>query len=121
MKPKSKIIPPQSPSMGPDVGENDLFPRCQHPDNRTIREAVTAIRMKLGMKPIKYNDKWYPRESTRPYRSNMKPVLCLDTGVVYASYREACEQLDLRIDSMSKHLKGYSSQTSVKGLRFRLI
>jgi hypothetical protein len=98
-----------------------LFPRGQHPDTRSNRQAMEAIKRKLGLKKVLFNEKWYPKNSTRPYRRNMKPVICNETQKVYASYRDACDDLGVGFPSMSKHLKGYSEQRTVKGLTFRLV
>lgn len=111
MKPKNKIITPQSPSMGPDVGENDLFPRCQYPDERTSREAWLAIEQKLNLtsKPRK----WYPAKKGLGYR---KPVKCITTGEEFAGLRQAAIAFDLNNANLCLHLKGEIPH--VKGLRF---
>ncbi len=116
MKPNRETYPNKTWISGDD---NALFPRCQHPDTRPNHVVLKLLRERFGRKTeIKHDGKWYPCKSTRPYRRNMIPVKCLETGIVYPSYRDACADLNLNIYSMSKHLNGYSSQSHVSGYHF---
>lgn len=83
MKPKTKIIPPQSPAMGPDVGENDLFPRCQHPDERSARQFFNDLGMKVIEKRMESGDS---RFDMRNFNSGRRvQIVCLQDGQIFKS------------------------------------
>lgn len=50
-----------------------------------------------------------------------KPIICLDTQIVYPSIKEACRQLAIDSAQLAKHLKGKPHHHAVKSLRFRYI
>lgn len=50
-------------------------------------------------------------------RGSARPIRCENTGVVYQSQRDACEQLAIHSSSMSRHLSGQLAKVS--GMVFR--
>lgn len=48
-----------------------------------------------------------------------KPVICIDTGEVFASMTDAAEHMGVKVDSISQHIRGKIK--TVKGKRFCLV
>jgi hypothetical protein len=51
-------------------------------------------------------------------RKNAKPVLCITTGEVFASQKDAVEQYNITQSNLSKHLLYPEKLKSCKGLKF---
>jgi chromosome segregation ATPase len=52
-------------------------------------------------------------------RTNAKPVICIDTGEVFASMTDAAEHIGVRPHSVSEHIKGRCK--TINGKRFCLL
>lgn len=91
-----------------------LFPRDQHPDTRTDREAIKAIEEKLGLKTTK--SQWYPRRREQQ-ETMMRPIICITTGQRFAGIRKAAMVLNVEASNICNNLKGRCPHVS--GLVFR--
>lgn len=92
----------------PDT-HNDLFPRGQHPDERSDREFLRDMENKMFKR--KY-------ESRKP---NSIPVMCITDGRTYAGVRIAEKAYRIHPGNLGKHLRGESNYRHVNGLRFKFM
>lgn len=51
-------------------------------------------------------------------RSNAKPVLCITTGEVFASQKDACQKYNIATGQMAQHVNGNPRYSICKGLKF---
>lgn len=87
----------------------DLFPRGEHPDERTAKEFFRDMENKIFKR--KY-------ESRKP---NTVPVICITDGRTYAGVRIAEKAYGIHPGNLGKHLRGERSYGHVKGLRFKYL
>ncbi len=76
---------------------NDLFPREQHPDTRTAKEFFRDLENKLFIKRVEAKAK-------REYCKGK--VMCIQTGEVFNTAREAEDTLGITRGGVSHQLKG---------------
>ena len=96
---------------------NDLFPRDQHPDNRTGAEFIADLVKRVHRQEIK-PQMWYPMKKSISRVG--KPIMCVNTGTHYSSILQACKDLKLDNTRMVKHLRGDLRYKYVNGYRFKL-
>jgi len=94
-----------------------LFPRGDHPDNRTAKQFFEDMDRKNFKR--KFVDKVIGE--ARIKYPNRKPVICLTTGDVFEGINLAEAHFGIARGNLGKHLKGDDQYRHVKGLRFKFI
>ena len=104
-------------------GADALFPRNDHPDDRTEKQFLEIINgkkeriAKRGYTFIKKSTSIEPPKL--PY-SNRKRVLCIETGQEYRGVGVCARSLDINKRNLSAHMNGTGNKT-VGGMTFKLI
>jgi hypothetical protein len=80
-----------------------LFPRGEHPDQRSDREFLRAIEKKVYI------------TGRRPPNSIV--LMCLNNGKEYSSIKAVKEDLGISTVNIQKHLRGYYSH--IQGYKFK--
>jgi hypothetical protein len=88
---------------------NDLFPRGQHPDERSNKQFC----IDMGWRKSERTGRWYPNKKV-----NFMRIICLTTGKEYKSIRQAAKELNLDNGAIGKHIAGDINYTHVGGLKF---
>ena len=90
-----------------------IFPRGQHPDERTNKQFLEILYEKRGLKESKVQDKYYPK-----FRRSAKcKLFCITNGKTYYSVKQIeCEFGGDFRSRMSKHLK--REYKTINGLEF---
>jgi len=95
----------------------DLFPREQHPDERTAKEFFADMEKKNFKR--KFVEKVINEARVR--YPNRKPIICLTTGEVFEGVNLAARKYDLANGNLNRHLKGDPQYNHCKGLKFQYI
>jgi len=74
-----------------------------------------------------YDDKWRKVQSKKLltygedkiYSKKRKPVMCIDTGLIYKGVRDCERKLFLSSGNLSRHLNGAKTHTHINGLKFK--
>lgn len=101
---------PKIDSTGHDKVD-DVF-RGEHPDTRTDKEFLQAIKKKEGL--------WYPRGRGNPHQP--RKIFCISNGKTYNSIKEIAADLNLNLVSsysnMCKHLRRHPQYSNINGYEF---
>jgi len=101
MKTKPTFIRETFPSHT-QIKETDyLFPREQHPDNRTAQEFFRDMAFKQFMKKQK------PKVKRCNFFATSRAVVCITTGETFVSVTSAANAHGINKGQLSKHLNGH--------------
>jgi len=111
MKSKPTVIRETFPSHTAVTERDCLFPREQHPDNRTAQQFFRDMAFKQFMKSKK------PKQKVRDFFTISKPVVCITTGETFVSVTAAANAHGINKGQLSKHLNGHF--TDMYGMVFK--
>jgi len=100
-----------------DIGDNPIFPRGDHPDNRSAKEFFSDLGINLIEKKLRSGDARFDMRSINSGRKLM--CKCLEDGEIFKSIRMAERFYKLNPGSVSK-LKGTLRFARKKGMWFEV-
>jgi hypothetical protein len=72
------------------------FLRGEHPDTRSNKEFLKALDIFLLRNKISKNI----------IKGNRKPIMCIETKIVFGSRLECCREMGISVSLMSRHVNG---------------